>query len=151
MNPQLIPLDKCCTWDHMAEEDAVLAANEAYYRAFNDADIAAMGRVWAEDGASCIHPGWPALIGREAILQSYRGIFSNAARETIAHHDEQAMICGGEGRVLCVEIVSGATLALAATNLFRRIDGEWRMVHHHASPVASTLVGAAGGPPQRLN
>ena len=23
---------------------------------------------------------------------------------------------------------------MQATNLFGRVDGEWRMVHHHASP-----------------
>jgi hypothetical protein len=36
--------------------------------------------------------------------------------------------------VLCVETVGEATLV--ATNLFKRVEGEWRLVHHQASPIA---------------
>jgi hypothetical protein len=36
--------------------------------------------------------------------------------------------------VLCVEVIGA--MAFAASNWFRRIDGTWRMIHHHASPIA---------------
>ena len=40
-------------------------ANEAFYMAFNRRDLAAMEALWsAGHEAVCLHPGWPALIGR---------------------------------------------------------------------------------------
>jgi uncharacterized protein (TIGR02246 family) len=117
-----------------AVNDAVLAVNTAYYRAFAAGDVAAMARVWAEDGVSCVHPGWPPLIGRDDVMESYRGILASQNRVRIAHQDDIAIVIGDEGRVLCIEIVEGA--ALAATNFYRRVGGEWRMVHHQASPIA---------------
>ena len=117
----------------MAEQDAVLAANAAYYRAFAACDIATMRDIWAPDDVSCVHPGWPALIGRRSVLESYFGILSNPNHEPIEHHSDTALISGGEARVFCVEIVGG--MRLVATNCFRLIDGDWRMIHHQASPV----------------
>jgi hypothetical protein len=37
--------------------------------------------------------------------------------------------------VVCIEIIEGSAL-LAATNVYRRAGGAWRMVHHQASPIA---------------
>ena len=119
----------------MSDASELLAANAAYYRAFAGGDFAAMSRIWAEEGVSCVHPGWPALIGRGAILESYRGILHGMNRVRIAHRDDTAIVMGDDGRVLCVEIVEGA--ALAATNCYRRVNGTWRMVHHQASPIAT--------------
>jgi uncharacterized protein (TIGR02246 family) len=117
--------------------ESILAANAAYYRAFASGDFAAMSRIWADDGVSCVHPGWPALLGRDAILESYRGILHSTNRVRIAFRDDTAIVEGEAGRVLCVEIVEGA--ALAATNCYRRVDGAWRMTHHQASPIAAPL------------
>jgi hypothetical protein len=40
----------------------------------------------------------------------------------------------GMAFVVCVETLSGGRLA--ATNVFVREGGEWRIVHHHAGPIA---------------
>ena len=134
----------------MSDASEILAANAAYYRAFAGGDFAAMSRIWAEEGVSCVHPGWPALIGRGAILESYRGILHGMNRVRIAHRDDTAIVMGDDGRVLCVEIVEGA--ALAATNCYRRVDGAWRMVHHQASPIAAAAEEPETPPPgRRLN
>jgi ketosteroid isomerase-like protein len=131
----------------MSDETAILAANGAYYRAFTGADFTAMSRIWADDNVSCIHPGWPVLIGREAILESYREILRNPNQERIDLRNETVLTAGDEARVICVEFVGGA--ALAATNLFKRIDGEWRMTHHQASPIAALVEEAVSQPPSR--
>ena len=48
----------------MSDEEAVLAANEAFYRAFAARDFAAMDALWAAEApVACIHPGWDALVG----------------------------------------------------------------------------------------
>ena len=131
----------------MSEETAILAANAAYYRAFAAADFAAMSRIWADDNVSCIHPGWPVLIGRQAILESYREILRNPNQERIEPRNETVMVAGEEARVFCVEFVGGS--ALAATNLFRRIEGAWRMSHHQASPIAALVEQVISQPPSR--
>lgn len=134
----------------MSDEAAILAANAAYYRAFATADFAAMSRIWADDNMSCIHPGWPVLIGRQAILESYREILRNPNQERIEPRNETVMAASDEARVLCVEFVGGT--ALATTNLFKRVAGAWRMTHHQASPIAALVEEPAPRPSsQRLN
>ncbi len=100
-----------------------------------------MREIWAEDAVSCIHPGWPALLGPQAIFASYRDIFRNARQEAIKPQDETTLIEAEDGRVFCVETV-GSSL-LAATNWFRRVDGRWRMIHHQASPLVTPRQDAA--------
>ncbi len=48
---------------------------------------------------------------------------------------------------LIEERICGA--ALAATNLFRRVDGAWRMTHHQASPIAALVEEAVSQPSSR--
>ena len=131
----------------MSDDDDILAANAAYYRAFTDGDFAAMSRIWADDNVSCIHPGWPVIIGRQEILESYREILRNPDQERIDPRNETVLAAGDDARVICVEFVGGA--ALAATNLFRRTGGVWRMTHHQASPIAALVEEAMSQPPSR--
>ncbi len=118
-------------------DDAILAANTTYYNAFVAGDYDRMCGIWAEDQVSCVHPGWPVLLGREDILESYRSILNNPNQAPIKPHNATAMVSGDEGRVFCVEVVG--SVALAATNWFRRINGVWRMIHHQASPIAAPV------------
>lgn len=134
----------------MTDKDSILAGNAAFYEAFAAADLARMSAIWADDGISCIHPGWPVLVGRQAVLESYRTILSNPNQDQIEHRNVTMMISESEGRVFCVEIVGG--MALAATNWFKRIDGTWRLVHHQASPIAALAEDTLPPPPAtRLN
>jgi hypothetical protein len=111
-----------------------------------------MDQIWADDGVSCVHPGWTPLIGRAAVVDSYRNILTSPNRVRIAHREDTAILTGDEGRVVCIEIVEGTAL-LAATNFYRRIGGAWRMVHHQASPIAVAVDESEPSPPrgQRLN
>ena len=96
-----------------------------------------MSNISAHDDVSCIHPGWPVLIGRPAILKYYREILRNPDQERIDARNETVMTSGDEARVICVEFVGGA--ALAATNLFKRLSSAWRMTHHQASPIVALV------------
>ena len=125
----------------MTDETKLLAANAAYYAAFVARDFAAMSDIWAEEDICCIHPGWPALIGRQAVLNSYREILRNPMQERVECRNPKPMIHDNEARVVCAEIVAGAMLA--ATNWFRRIDGAWRLIHHQASPVVTADEGVS--------
>jgi hypothetical protein len=134
----------------MTDDDAILAANAAYYQAFLTADFGQMSGIWADEDVSCVHPGWPVLIGRQPILDSYRSILQNPHQEPIQQHNATPLISGDDGRVFCIEIIGG--MALAVTNWFRRIDGAWRLIHHQASPIAAEIEQEPERPPaNRLN
>ncbi|MGO4512864.1 nuclear transport factor 2 family protein, partial [Bradyrhizobium sp. 2TAF36] len=97
-----------------------------------------MERMWADDDAiSCIHPGWPAIIGRATVIGSWRDILQNPERPQIVCAEPQAIVDGDSARVLCIEIVDGT--ALAAANHFRRVGDGWRLVHHQSSPIAQIV------------
>ncbi len=111
----------------------VLAANEAFYRAFATRDLAAMGRIWAEAAEPiCVHPGWTPLIGRAAVMESWAGILGNPEAPRIRCFRAWASVEGEFARVVCYEIVERSVLV--ATNLFVRERGEWRLCHHQAGP-----------------
>ncbi len=118
----------------MDDDFMLLAANAAYYQAFAARDEEAMTSLWAEEDVSCVHPGWPPLLGRRAVLSSYVEIFRNPHQEQISHHGETCMLSKTEGRVICIESVGDATLV--ATNWFRFCDGRFLLVHHQAGPLA---------------
>lgn len=122
----------------MTKESKVIAANAAFYAAFATGDFASMERLWADDdGISCIHPGWPAILGRATVIGSWRDILKNPERPQVTCAEPQAIIDGDSGRVLCIEIVDGT--ALAAANHFRRVGDSWRLVHHQSSPIAQIV------------
>jgi len=119
----------------MGDEERVLAANAAFYDAFAAKDPAAMTAVWARRAPlACIHPGWHALRGREAVLASWRAILTGPAAPPITCADAAAHVLGDVAVVICIERIPA--VELVATNVFVREDGEWRMVHHHASGMA---------------
>ncbi len=116
--------------------EAALFANEAFYRAFCDRDEGAMRALWAARApVACCHPGWGAIVGRDAVLDSWMRIMANPASPAIVCHDARALMLGADcAAVICFEeMEDGFTVA---TNLFVREDGAWRMVHHHAGPTA---------------
>jgi ketosteroid isomerase-like protein len=122
----------------MSDDDTIIAANAAFYAAFASGDFAALAGLWAdEDTISCIHPGWPAIIGRAAVIGSWRDILKNPQRPQIVCAEPNAIVDADQGRVLCIELVEGTPLA--ASNHFKRIDGDWRLVHHQSSPIAQFL------------
>ena len=116
------------------EAEAVIAANEAFYAAFNAKDIEAMDAVWAvSDEASCIHPGWNVLRGRETVLDSWRNILSNTGQPKIVSGGAEVIFAGDAAIVICRELVAG--MPLAATNVFVREDGDWKLLHHQSGGV----------------
>lgn len=112
---------------------AVLAANEAFYAAFREGSMEEMSSVWAEGlPVAVLHPGWKALEGRDAVLESWRRILEGAGGLPIQCRGPRAYVLGEVAYVLCTEEVGEG--ALGATNLFAMEEGRWRMVHHQAGP-----------------
>lgn len=126
----------------MSDEQPVREANKHFYMAMNALDIKEMDAVWANsDAAVCVHPGREALIGYEQIRESWSAIFSSSDAMSIAAGNERVQFSGDVAWVTCTETISLMTeeglaaAAAQATNIFRRINGRWRMILHHASPI----------------
>lgn len=127
----------------MPDENDLIEANAAFYRAFAERDIAAMGALWAAQAPVwCIHPGWSAIVGRDAVLESWRDILGNEEQPAIRFRTPAPMSYGAVGVVLCEERIGG--IRLAAANGFVVEDGRWRMTHHQASLIAPAPSGTSG-------
>ena len=119
----------------MPDTDAVLFANEAFYRAFAKGDAHAMEQVWSErNDVACLHPGWGPLFGRADVLTSWKAIMAASAPPGIECFDARAQIHGDMAVVICFEQLGGSRLV--ATNLFAREGSVWKMVLHQAGPTA---------------
>lgn len=115
-------------------------AEQAFYEAFANADLAAMMAVWAErDFIECIHPMSDRAQGYEAVEESWREIFEGGLRVQFklssAHRTQDALIAI---HVLYEHLSAPGDdnhwPPVIATNAFQLVDGSWRMIHHHASP-----------------
>lgn len=123
-------------------KDKVYELNKKFYDALNKSDLADMERIWANSSSSkCVHPGWPMLKGWESIRDSWRDIFESGGFNKVVISDVFVDVIGRAAWVNCIEkidyLIDDRLIVTMAqsTNVFELIDGEWKMVLHHASPM----------------
>lgn len=121
---------------------AVHRANLRFYRAFEALDLEQMAAVWLrEPYVKCVHPGSETIAGYEAVMASWKAMFENTERIGFSVRDVDVRVAGDVAWVSLTEQVdTGFSVdergtVVAATNIFERRSGEWRMVAHHASPM----------------
>lgn len=126
---------------HMDDTSSVLRVNSDFYRAFSTKNISLMGTVWHNSPhVQCIHPGAKPLVGYDNIVSMWSNMFQ--ARDQvfkgtdITPSDVRVHVRGTSAFVTCTEEVlapSGAERRMLATNIYRKLEGNWVLVHHHAS------------------
>ena len=121
----------------------IIEVNQKFYDAFNKNDIELMIGVWLKGSTSqCIHPGWDVLNGFEPIMISWQKIFLAAQDLEIKLSHLKVTTSEDLAWVTCQENLfsissSGVQLSkVHSTNLFQKINVEWKMILHHASPVS---------------
>jgi ketosteroid isomerase-like protein len=124
------------------ERTQVLAANEAFYRAFEKKDIEAMSVVWSQGtGSLCIHPGRNVLRGWKDIRSSWELIFRNTQYIEIETDIITTEVRDNLAYVILIEkmlqVSSGRRVQTQsmATNIFECMASSWYLVHHHGSPL----------------
>ena len=118
--------------DHEAE-----FANEAFYLAFAQKDLDAMERLWATNcGVVCLHPGWPALTDRKAIMESWKSILTNPNQPPIDFYGvTSTRVAEQIVAVVCYEVVAGNTMV--ATNVFVAEDDGPKIAVHQSGVCAN--------------
>ncbi|MDH3597212.1 MAG: nuclear transport factor 2 family protein [Rhodospirillales bacterium] len=117
----------------MSDRAAVLFVNEAFYEAFRACDMETMDHLWSREApVACIHPGWRALTTRAEVMDSWRDILSSEGVPDVACRGAQAFLTGETAYVICYEVIGGGVLV--ATNIYRKEQGSWRLIHHQAGP-----------------
>src|SRR5438309_7534111 len=87
-----------------ADVDAVTAANQELYEAFEVADVDRMEAVWDDaDDVRCVHPGWPMLHGRSRVLRSWSVIMANTSYIQFFLTGVDACVDGDLAIVTCEE------------------------------------------------
>jgi ketosteroid isomerase-like protein len=119
------------------------AAEAAFYAAFAATDPDAMRAVWATGhDVACIHPAGAPISGYDAVMASWRDILGGDSSFELAFEP----ISRSQSPTLMVSTVyerfrpagaAGEAAPVLATNVYRLVDGLWKMVLHHASPVAA--------------
>jgi len=128
-----------------------------FYEALQQADLAKLMAVWADDDEiACVHPGGPRISGHAAIRASFEAIFANGAIPlqpqdvrrlhtlscAVHHLVEQVTLVDAQGR-------RGALVL--ATNVYVKTPQGWRMVVHHASPAGEVTEAGSGRTPSTLH
>uniref|UniRef100_A0A7S4MBM1 SnoaL-like domain-containing protein n=1 Tax=Odontella aurita TaxID=265563 RepID=A0A7S4MBM1_9STRA len=155
--------------EYLDDCGAVLQANLRFYRAFSAKDYGEMSKLWLHDASVlCVHPSHAPLVGASAVLGSWRRMFDTgegapAFRRNVVEPSRVRLSMRGSTAILtCDEEVYTRRFVrgerrktelvnrLTATNVFRKVGGRWRMVHHHAawhaeSEAAKRALGGAGG------
>lgn len=126
----------------MSDRPAILAANTAFYRAFEKKDIEALAAVCSQGtDTTCVHPGRKALTGWQSIRYSWQQIF----RATQYLELETEVLSVEENGDLAVVVLVETVLQVGrgrrmkaesmATNVFQRMGDRWFLIHHHGSPI----------------
>lgn len=106
-----------------------------------------MSALWEHsDRATCTHPGWATLRGWASISASFFALFQGGQGMQFILTGEAVEVAGDVAWVSVDENLLDARVGgtMAALNLFARHGAVWRLVVHHASPVAASTPGAAG-------
>lgn len=138
-----------------APAEGARQANQAFYSALTSLDLEGMTAVWLHDPrVVCIHPGRPALLGWDAVRESWERIFAATGWMHVEPTNVGVGILGDVAIVTCWENVTaqaeeGVGIAsVQATNVFQSVDGGWRLVVHHASHVPLDATASFAGEPQ---
>ena len=126
----------------VAAEDDVRVASDQFYSALDamaNGDASSMGEIWShDDDVTTMHPIGGREEGWDAVNGSWEGVASLSEGGEVTRTDQVIRVIGNAAYELCTESVSmtfaGEPMSLEgrATNVYRKENGEWKVVHHHA-------------------
>ncbi len=141
----------------MTDKDDVLKASEAFYAALNQmlaGDAGALPGLWVQSPeATTMHPIGSREVGWDDIKASFERVARSSAGGHVEMTERLVRVHGDVAYEVGVELaqfsVAGTPLHVNSrvTNIYYRVDGQWKIVHHHGdkSPgIAEALAKADG-------
>jgi ketosteroid isomerase-like protein len=126
----------------MSEEDKVREASKRFYAALNSMFVQKnnpMADVWVHDASvTAMHPIGGRQVGWDQVRQSFEQVGGLAGGGEVALRDQIIQVVGDMAYELGIEEgqaqLAGEEIRFdhRVTNIYRRIRGEWKIVHHHA-------------------
>jgi ketosteroid isomerase-like protein len=125
-----------------AQQDAIKAANAAYYAAISARDPSAVDKVWdhGDQVFNIFGVSKAPMTGWNEVKSGYDDLFRRFPEIAVAMSEPAIRQDGDVAVVVGVEtqrakLANGDTVnaLLPATNVFIKHDGHWLMVHHHSS------------------
>ena len=122
----------------------MVAANQAFYRALSALDLAAIEKIWAHDpDVLYIGPfhrkmviGWPAV--RTEFMANKANVAEISVKPLDMHvrvNGDTAWVFGTEEGAALPKVGISASGSNFVTNIFKKQDGGWLMVAHHAQRI----------------
>lgn len=133
----------------MSSDAEVRSASEQFYRALNgmaNGDAGLLADIWSNSPeVTAMHPIGGREVGWEAVRASFQGVADNAAEGRIELSDQIIRLVGDLAYELGVERghfkLAGQPIDIEhrVTNIYRRVGGAWKIVHHHTDLSTSML------------
>ena len=132
-------------------------AEQAFYTAFANTDLEAMMAVWLDsDAVTCVHPVGPRISGRGAVRMGWADIFRNSRSlkfrlGEVSRTQDGLLAIHVLHEYISVPSENGERPPAVATNIYQLTEDGWRMILHHASPVATPVMRAPAAPAGTLH
>ena len=117
-----------------------MRALSEFYHAFNTRDLDAMSLNWAQtDEIAMDNPLGGIKRGWKEIRAVYERLFSGPSKVYVEFYDFTVHEAGdlfyvvGRERGEFSQGDAAIKLAIRTSRIFRKLDGEWKQVHHHGS------------------
>ncbi len=141
----------------MSAEDEVQAASATFYAALNTmlaGDASALSDIWSHsETVSTLHPIGRREVGWDAVRESFEEVARGSTGGHVEITDQLITVFGDVAYEIGVEHAKFAvadtplTVNSRFTNIYRREDGVWKIVHHHGdkSPGISEALDSVAG------
>ncbi len=133
----------------MSTEDEVRHASRQFYAGLNrmaNGDAGSLTDIWSHSpAATAMHPIGGCQVGWDAVRASFEGVAQLASDGKVELADQLIRVAGDVAYEVGVERgtlkLAGRPVAIEhrVTNIYRREDGAWKMIHHHADTSAAML------------
>ncbi len=125
----------------MKKHETVLAASEAFYSALNSVfnkDPNPMSDVWLHsDDVTAMRPNGGREVGWKALWSAWKMVANVFEGGSVEMTERVIVTCGEFAYEIGLEkgtfYPGGKQVEVAhrATNIFRQVDGCWKIIHHH--------------------
>jgi ketosteroid isomerase-like protein len=135
----------------MSKEVEVRQASDQFYAGLTrmiEGDLSVLEGVWSHDASvTAMHPVDGREVGWEAVRNSFVPFTEHASNGSVELHDQLIRVLGDVAYEVGTEsgkfTLAGKPITVGhrVTNIYRRENGRWKMIHHHTD-VSQSMVDA---------